>query len=45
MLTGDNELTAKAIAEEAGIDRYIASCLPEEKVNYIKKNSKKNMEM
>ncbi|TXL65833.1 heavy metal translocating P-type ATPase [Cerasibacillus terrae] len=42
MLTGDNELTAKAIAEEAGIDRYIASCLPEEKVNYIKKLEEKH---
>lgn len=37
MLTGDNDLTAKAIAEEAGIDAYIANCLPEEKVNHLKK--------
>ncbi|WP_197025039.1 heavy metal translocating P-type ATPase [Paucisalibacillus sp. EB02] len=36
MLTGDNDLTAKAIADEAGIDSYIANCLPEEKVNHLK---------
>ncbi|MGJ9460165.1 heavy metal translocating P-type ATPase [Oceanobacillus sp. CF4.6] len=37
MLTGDNELTAKAVAEEAGIDHYIANCLPEDKVEHVKK--------
>lgn len=37
MLTGDNELTAKAIAEEAGLKDYIAECLPDEKVNHVKK--------
>src|SRR5690606_5735895 len=37
MLTGDNELTAKAIAEEAGINDYVAECLPDEKVKYMKK--------
>ncbi|MCG1028055.1 cadmium-translocating P-type ATPase [Virgibacillus halodenitrificans] len=36
MLTGDNELTAKIIAKEAGIDSYIANCLPEEKVTHVK---------
>ena len=36
MLTGDNELTAKAVAEQIGIDHYIAECLPEEKVNHVK---------
>ena len=36
MLTGDNDITAKAIAAEAGVDDYIAGCLPEEKVNHVK---------
>ena len=47
MLTGDNEITAKAIAEEAGIDKYIANCLPEEKVQHVKalKESYKNVAM
>jgi Zn2+/Cd2+-exporting ATPase len=37
MLTGDNETTAKAIAEEAGVTNYVAECLPETKVDHIKK--------
>ena len=37
ILTGDNEKTAKAIAKEAGIDHYIAECLPETKVEHMKK--------
>lgn len=37
MLTGDNGNTAKAIAGEVGIDRYIDECLPENKVNEIRK--------
>ncbi|RDW20843.1 heavy metal translocating P-type ATPase [Oceanobacillus arenosus] len=37
MLTGDNELTAKAVAEEAGLDQYIANCLPQEKVEHVKR--------
>ena len=36
MLTGDNERTAKVIAEEAGVDQYIAECLPETKVSHMK---------
>ena len=35
MLTGDNENTAKAIAEELGFDNYHANLLPDEKVNAI----------
>ncbi|WP_369802831.1 heavy metal translocating P-type ATPase [Sporosarcina sp. P10] len=36
MLTGDNEGTAKAIASEAGMNRYYAELLPEDKVHTIK---------
>ncbi|WP_077622638.1 heavy metal translocating P-type ATPase [Sediminibacillus massiliensis] len=36
MLTGDNERTAKAIAEQAGIDQVIAQVLPEEKSDKVK---------
>ncbi|MBO0603708.1 cadmium-translocating P-type ATPase [Sporosarcina sp. E16_3] len=36
MLTGDNEGTAKAIAFEAGVNRYFSELLPEEKVDAIK---------
>jgi len=36
MLTGDNEKTANVIAKEAGIDQYIAECLPETKVKHMK---------
>ncbi|MCM3585422.1 cadmium-translocating P-type ATPase [Mesobacillus maritimus] len=37
MLTGDSQKTATAIAEESGIDAYIAECLPETKVDELKK--------
>jgi Cu+-exporting ATPase len=37
MLTGDNEKTAKAIAEQLGIERVIANVLPWQKVDAIKK--------
>ncbi|MBM4332942.1 MAG: HAD-IC family P-type ATPase [Deltaproteobacteria bacterium] len=36
MLTGDNEGTAKAIAQEAGVDTYFARLLPEDKVEKIR---------
>ncbi|MFD1927832.1 heavy metal translocating P-type ATPase [Sporosarcina siberiensis] len=36
MLTGDNEKTAAVIAKEAGLDSYIAECLPETKVEQLK---------
>ncbi len=35
MLTGDNALTAKSVAESLGLDRYRAQCLPEDKVTAI----------
>ncbi|WP_153733550.1 heavy metal translocating P-type ATPase [Sporosarcina obsidiansis] len=37
MLTGDNEKTAHAIAEEVGVNSYVAECLPEEKVLHLKR--------
>jgi len=36
MLTGDNEVTARAVANELGIKNYQANCLPEDKINKIK---------
>lgn len=36
MITGDNELTAYAITQEAGIDSFIASALPDDKERKIK---------
>ena len=38
MVTGDNPLTAKYIAEKAGVDDFIAEAKPEDKMNYIKKD-------
>jgi len=37
MVTGDNPLTAKAIAEQAGVDDYVAEATPEAKLDYIRK--------
>ena len=37
MVTGDNPLTAKAIADQAGVDAYIAQATPEAKLEYIRK--------
>ena len=34
MVTGDNPLTAKYIAEKAGVDDFIAEAKPEDKMNY-----------
>src|SRR5206468_3000038 len=36
MVTGDNPLTAKAIAEQAGVDDFIAQATPEAKLAYIR---------
>jgi len=36
MVTGDNPLTAKYIAEKAGVDDFIAEAKPEDKMAYIK---------
>jgi K+-transporting ATPase ATPase B chain len=37
MVTGDNPLTAKAIAGQAGVDDYIAEATPEAKLAYIRR--------
>ncbi|ANH80811.1 K+-transporting ATPase subunit B [Niabella ginsenosidivorans] len=37
MVTGDNPLTAKYIADKAGVDDFIAEARPEDKMDYIKK--------
>jgi K+-transporting ATPase ATPase B chain len=36
MITGDNQLTAKAIADEAGVDDFLAEATPEDKMALIK---------
>jgi len=36
MCTGDNPLTAATIAQEAGVDSFIAECKPEDKIKAIK---------
>lgn len=41
MLTGDHEKTAAAIAAESEIDSYVANCLPEMKVEHLKKLEQK----
>ncbi|MCM3745512.1 cadmium-translocating P-type ATPase [Sporosarcina luteola] len=45
MLTGDNEKTARTIANEAGLDRYVAECLPETKVEELKRLLKEHGEV
>ena len=37
MMTGDNEHTAKAVAQELGIEKYFANCLPQDKLEEIKR--------
>ncbi|HUR01417.1 MAG TPA: potassium-transporting ATPase subunit KdpB [Nonomuraea sp.] len=37
MITGDNPLTAKAIADEAGVDDFLAEATPEDKLTLIRK--------
>jgi K+-transporting ATPase ATPase B chain len=37
MITGDNPLTAKAIADEAGVDDFLAEATPEDKLMLIKR--------
>lgn len=40
MMTGDNEQTAKAVADELGIKKYFANCLPQDKLEEIKRLQK-----
>ncbi|MDO5695777.1 MAG: heavy metal translocating P-type ATPase [Eubacteriales bacterium] len=37
MLTGDNEMTAKVIAEEIGVDEYVAQVLPADKCDFVER--------
>ncbi len=37
MLTGDNKITAKAVADKVSLKKYIANVLPSEKFDFIKK--------
>jgi potassium-transporting ATPase ATP-binding subunit len=37
MITGDNPLTAAAIASEAGVDDFLAEATPKDKLDYIRK--------
>lgn len=41
MCTGDNALTAATIAKEAGVDRFIAECKPEDKIKVIREEQAK----
>lgn len=41
MMTGDNEKTAKVIAEEVGITHYYAGVLPEDKAKFVEKEKEK----
>ncbi len=41
MLTGDNELTAKAVADELNLDGFEAECMPEEKYKIVKELQEK----
>jgi Cu+-exporting ATPase len=40
MMTGDNEHTAKAVAKELGIQKFVANCLPQDKLEKIKQLQK-----
>jgi len=37
MITGDNPVTAAAIAAQAGVDDYLAQATPETKLEFIRK--------
>src|SRR5690625_140027 len=41
LLTGDNEMVAKKVAKEVGIDEYSAACLPEDKIQFVNDSQEK----
>ena len=41
MITGDNPLTAAAIAHEAGVDDFLAEATPEDKMALIRANRRR----
>jgi K+-transporting ATPase ATPase B chain len=41
MITGDNRLTAAAIAQEAGVDDFLAEATPEDKLALIRKEQQR----
>ncbi len=41
MITGDNPFTAKSIAEEVGVDEYLAEATPEKKMELIREQQQK----
>ena len=41
MLTGDNEQTAKAVADQVGIDHFKAEVMPSDKADFVKELQKK----
>src|SRR3546814_8917244 len=43
MITGDNPLTAAAIAAEAGVDDFLAEATPEDKLRLIRDYQEKGM--
>ncbi len=43
MITGDNPLTATAIADEAGVDDFLAEATPEDKMALIKKEQARRL--
>lgn len=45
MLTGDNEITAKKIAEIAGIETVVANVMPSQKAEYVEKFKKDGLVM